>query len=589
MRRLLFSVMLLAAVVTVPAVANATGNKKVTFTIATTQEVDSLNVNVGYLVVDFEVWNNIWPTLTGLAAADFATTPQLAESWTSSPDGLTWTFKMRKGMKWSDDTPMGAEDVKYTIDRANEEEWFNYTSTTQNLTAEIPDPDTLVITTSVVDPRLPALNFYVLPKHIYSKLDKDQAANHAADDKIGGGPFMLDELKAGEFVRLVRNPNWWGKKPVMDELIIRFFADAEAQFQALKSGEVDAVDDIPVQLFGDIKESDGIIGIRGNQGDFSQLGMNSSCSSAPNTGHAALKDPLVRQAINYAIDRDLLVEKSLNGYGTAVDALPVSANRSWDYQAPAAERYTYDPAKAKALLDKAGWVDDGTGKRSKDGIELRLRYFDRNDDNGQVNTEFVIGWLNAVGIATDLDTMDGDTLGLRLGQNDFDLFTWGWVPYVDPDPQLANFITAQATSDPAAAGTNDANWCDPKFDELYKQQQQELDPAKRHALVREMIKIFHDSAAYAVFYRYDTLMGVRSDRWENFVRQPADTGPVFFNNSSLGYLEMRQKGAGGGGSNGSAGVWIGAGAAVVGIAGVGVLMRGRRKRSGEDDADDDRE
>ena len=140
---------------------------------------------------------------------------------------------MHPDMKWSDGEPMGAEDVKYTLDRANEEEWFNYTSTTKNLTAEIPDPDTLVITTSVPDPRLPAVNFYVLPKHIYEKLDADAAANHPAEDRIGGGPFMIDEVKSGEFVRLARNPNWFGKKPVMDELIIRTFADAESEYQAL--------------------------------------------------------------------------------------------------------------------------------------------------------------------------------------------------------------------------------------------------------------------------------------------------------------------------------------------------------------------
>ncbi len=84
---------------------------------------------------------------------------------------------MHPSMKWSDGEPMGAEDVKYTIDRANEEEWFNYTSTTQNLTAEIPDPDTLVITIAVPDPRLPAVNFYVLPKHIYEKIVADDLPN----------------------------------------------------------------------------------------------------------------------------------------------------------------------------------------------------------------------------------------------------------------------------------------------------------------------------------------------------------------------------------------------------------------------------
>jgi peptide/nickel transport system substrate-binding protein len=585
MRRLPFVMLLIGGAIFVPT-AGVRGADKITYTVGTIQEVDSLNINIGYLVVDYEVWNNIWPTLTNLAADDFAVVPSMADSWTSSDDGLTWTFKMHPDMKWSDGEPMGAEDVKYTIDRANEEEWFNYTSTTKNLTAEIPDPDTLVIKTTVADPRLPAVNFYVLPKHIYEKLDADALANHPADDRIGGGPFMIDEVKAGEFVRLARNPNWFGKKPVMDELIIRTFADAEGQFQALQAGEVDAVDSVPVQLFTGIKEDGDILGIQGNQGGFDQLGMNSGCSTDPYTGHVALTDPLVRQAINFAIDRKLMVEKSLNGLGTATDSMSPSASRDWDYTAPEAEQYTYNPDKAKELLDQAGWVDDGSGKRTKDGVELRLRYFDRNSDQGNVNTDFIRGWLQDVGIATDLETLDPDTLGERLYQNDYDLFTWGWVPFVDPDPQLANFIKDSVNFDTESSLSNDANWCDDEYDALYIQQQQELDPAKRHEIVEQMLKIFHDRGPYALLYRPDDLQGLRTDKWENFVRQPKDTGPVLFTNTSPAYLELQLKDDGGGDSGTGAGLWIAVGAAAVAIAGVTLFVRNRK---GRDDDDDERE
>jgi peptide/nickel transport system substrate-binding protein len=587
MRRLLFAVLLLGGMIFVPTTVGARADK-VTYTVGATQEVDSLNVNVGYLVVDYEVWNNIWPTLTNLAADDFAVVPAMADSWTSSDDGLTWTFKMHPDMKWSDGEPMGAEDVKYTLDRANEEEWFNYTSTTKNLTAEIPDPDTLVIKTTVADPRLPAVNFYVLPKHIYEKLDADAAANHPAEDRIGGGPFMIDEVKAGEFVRLARNPNWFGKQPAMDELIIRTFADAESEFQALQAGEIDAVDDVPVQLFTQIKEGGDILGVQGNQGGFDELAMNAGCSTDPYTGHVALTDPLVRQAINYAIDRDLMVEKSLNGLGVATDAMSPSASRAWDYNAPDDEKYTYQPEKAKELLDQAGWVDDGSGTRSKDGVELRLRYFDRNTGLGRVNTEFIRDWLQDVGIATELETMDPDTLGERLYQNDFDLFTWNWVPFVDPDPQLYNFTKEAVNFDTEASLSNDANWCDDEYDALYIQQQQELDPAKRHDIVEKMLKIFHDRGPYAVLYRSDDLQAFRTDKWENFVRQPKDTGPVLFTNASPAYLDLRLKDGGGGGDSGTgAGLWIGIGAGVVALTGIGLLVRNRRASGSEDD--DDRE
>ncbi len=584
MRRLLCAVLLLGAVVTVPTTVAASDDDTLTFTVGQLQDIDSLNVTVGVLVVDYEIWNLIWPVLTDMAAKDFSPQPAMAESWTSSPDGLTWTYKMRPGMKWSDGEPMTAEDVKYTIDRANEEQWNSHISTTANLTAEIIDDSTLEITTSVPDPRLPALDAsYILPKHIYENVSAEDMPTYAAEDKIGGGPFMLDEVTQ-EFTRLVRNPNWYGKKPAMDEVIFRFYADDNAQFQALQGGEIDALDGVPEQSFASIENSDTIEAIAGTQGGFSELGMNSGCSSSPGDGHPALLDKKVRQAINYAIDRDLMVEKSLVGHGTPGTAIVPSADPSWDLKINDDKLYKYDPVKASALLDEAGWKDsDGDGVRDKDGKELKFRYFDRTEGEGSPNTDFITGWLKDIGIATEVTSMDDDTLTAAIGQNEFDLFTWGWVPFVDPDPMVSYFITSQVTTDPEVVGYNDANWCNDEYDKLYEQQHVELDPAKRRDIVQKMLEIFYEEAPYAVLYKYDDLQAIRSDRWENFVRQPAETGPVLFTNTSPAYLEMVAK-DGSSDSGTSAGLWAGVGVAAIAIVGGGLWFRSRRKGS-----DDERE
>ena len=578
MRRLLFSVLLLGGVIFVPTTAGASGDKKLTFTVGQLQNVDSLNVTVGALVIDYEIWNLIWPFLTDMAAKDFSPQPSMAESWTSSADKLTWTYKMRKGMKWSDGEPMTADDVKYTIDRANEEQWNSHISITANLTATVVDADTLEIKTSVPDPRLPALGAYIIPKHIYEKVSKDEMPNYAAEDKVGGGPFMIGEVQK-EFTRLVRNPNWFGKKPAMDEVIFQFYADSNAQFQALKSGEIDALDGVPEQSFATLKDSGNIEGIAGNQGGFSEMAMNSGCSSSPGDGNPALTDNKVRQAINFAIDRDLLVEKTLVGHGIPGTAIVPSADPAWDLKVPDGKLFKYDPAKAKSLLDEAGWKDtNGDGVRDKDGKELKLRFFDRTQGDGGKNTDFLTGWLKDVGIATDVTSMDDDALTAAIGQNEFDIFTWGWVPFVDPDAELSYFTKSQATSDPEVVGYNDANWCNDEYDKLYEQQHVELDAAKRHDIVQKMLEIMYDDAPYAVLYKYDDLQAIRSDRWKNFVRQPAKTGPVLFTNTSPAYLELVPKGGGSEGG-GSAGLWAGVGVAAVAIAGGGLWFRSRRKGS----------
>jgi peptide/nickel transport system substrate-binding protein len=583
MRRVLFVVLLIVGATFVPT-AGVRGEDKLTFTVGQLQNVDSLNVTVGGLVIDYEIWNLIWPSLTNMAAKDFSAEPSMAESWESSEDGLTWTYKMRPDMKWSDGEPMTADDVKYTIDRANEEAWNSHVSITGNLTATIVDENTLEIKTSVPDPRLPALGAYIIPKHIYEKVSAEDMPNYTAEDKIGGGPFMLGEVQQ-EFTRLVRNPNWFGKKPAMDEVIFRFYADQNAEFQALQSGEIDALDGVPEQSYASIENSDTIEAIAGNQGGFSEMSMNSGCSSSPGDGNPALTDMKVRQAINYAIDRDLLVEKTLVGHGTPGTAIVPSADPSWDLKVPEGKLFSYNPDKAKSLLQEAGWTDtNGDGTVDKDGKELKLRFFDRSEGDGGQNTDFLTGWLKDIGIATEVTTMDDDALAAAIGQNEFDLFTWGWVPFVDPDSELSYFTSDQATTDPEVVGYNDANWCNDEYDDLYAQQHVELDVAKRREMVQRMLEIMYEEAPYVVLYKYDDLQAIRSDRWENFVRQPAETGPVLFTNTSPAYVELVSKSGGGSDSGGSAGLWAGIAVAAVAITGGGLWLRSRRKGS-----DDERE
>ena len=204
---------------------------------------------VGALVIDYEIWNLQYATLTDKAAKDFSVTPGLAESWKISDDGLTVTYTLREGLKWSDGEPLTAEDVAYTINRSRDEEWINHVSTTANLDAKALDDRTVEITRSVPDPKLPVMDVYIVPKHIYEKYDKEAVYEYDGQDGVGSGPFTVTEVKKGEFVRMERNPNWHGKKPAMDEVIFRIFANAEAQYQALKTGELDAVDDVPIEIF----------------------------------------------------------------------------------------------------------------------------------------------------------------------------------------------------------------------------------------------------------------------------------------------------------------------------------------------------
>ena len=119
----------------VTTVHASSGGAPVTLTIGLMQDLDSPNVTVGALVADYELWNMQYATLTDKAADDFSNIPGLAESWEASADGLTYTYKLRAGLKWSDGEPLTADDVVWTINTSKEQEWINHFATTQNLTA----------------------------------------------------------------------------------------------------------------------------------------------------------------------------------------------------------------------------------------------------------------------------------------------------------------------------------------------------------------------------------------------------------------------------------------------------------------------
>jgi peptide/nickel transport system substrate-binding protein len=564
----------------------ASAEGELTFAVGITQDIDSLNVTVGFLVIDYEIWNLTLPMLTSKAASDFSILPSMAESWTSSEDGLTWTYKLRSDMKWSDGVPMTADDVAYTITRSVQDGWWNHTTVTGNLTATATDAQTLVVTSSVPDPKLPILDVYIVPKHIYEKISAEDLPNYLADDYVSGGPFQIVERKEGEFVRLVQNPNWFGKKPAMDQLIFRTFETAEAQYNALKAGDLDAVDDVPGKIFATIMAGDepNITGIAGNQGSFSELAMNSSCPTGIGDGHVALKDPNVRRAINWSLDRQLMVDKVLNGFGKPAVGISASANPAFDYQVEADQTYSYDPAKANALLDEAGWIDtNGDGVRDKDGVELKLRYFDRSVGGGADTTPFITGFLKDVGIATEVKTFDEDSLAAIQSKSEFDLYTWGWSPYADPDNMLSNFTSSAVPTDPAVGGYNDGNWCNAEYDALYEQQKVELDPAKRADLIQQMHKIFVNDGPYAVLFKYDNLQAFRSDRWQNFERQPAEVGPIMFTQTSSAYLNLEPVSGDSGGGGGTNTIVV-IGIALVAAGVVFTLVRSRRKKSADDRA-----
>ena len=575
----------LAAIVAATA-SGQEGGRPLTFTAGLQQDLDSANPTVGVTVAAYEFWNLQYATLTDKASKDFAPIPGLATSLKGSADKKTWTYKLRPNLKWSDGQPLTADDVAYTINRARREEWLNYSQTVANVTATAPDPQTVVLKSSVADPKLPVMDVYVLPKHIWSKYDKDAIGKYAATDGVGSGPYTLDRVQKGQFWTLKANPNYWKGKPRIDRVVFKKFNNGDAMVAALRRGQLDAVEDVPSGAFLQLQKQEGIATIQGQQGSFNELGLNGGAGLKK--PHPALLDRRVREAIARSIDKKTIVSRVMRGLAKPADTISPSANPSWMPKLAPNQRFDFDLNRAKQILDQAGYKDtngDGVREMPGGGRPLRLRYAVRQESNiAQPVAEFITGWLKDIGIATTQKTYSDSQLTEVIGKGDYDLFVWGWTPFVDPDPMLSYFTCDQVSKDPKNPTSyyNDASWCDKTYSALYKQQNTELDPNKRRAIVQQMLTRFYESATYVPLDYEPDLQAYRTNRFTGWIRQPAETGPVLFNNSSQTYFNLKpisatsKAGGSGGGGGGSGAIIAIVVAAVVVLGGAGLVLARRR-------------
>jgi peptide/nickel transport system substrate-binding protein len=590
LRKALAGAFALALVLAGLVAAGAQGQddgKQVVFDVGDPQGIDSMSPLIGVTAAAYEAWNIQYATLTDKAAKDFSVIPGLAESWEGSDDGLTWTYKLRPNMKWSDGKPLTAEDIAWTVNTSREEEWLNHFAVTQNLTAEALDDTTVEIKSSVPDPKLPVMDVYILPKHIWGKMDAAAREKYEGEDPVGSGPFVLEKFEKGQFARFNANPNYWGGKPAVDKVVLRKFNNPDAMVAALKTGELDAAEDLPTSGFNTLKKDDNIVTVEGYQGAMGEIAINGG--DGLKKPHPALLDPKVREAIGHAIDKQTIVNRALEGLGTPAQTLSTSPDPRWSPDIADGVLPTFDLDRANAILDEGGYEDtDGDGIREMPGggEPLNFRYMVRSDSvNAQPIAEFFTGWLKEIGIGTTRKVVDDSQLTEIIGKGDYDMFFWGWVPFVDPDTMLSYFTCDQIADDPDNPTDyyNDANYCDPGYDKLYKQQKVELDDQKRLDIVHEMLERQAKWNVYFTLYTEPNSQAYVKDRFEGWVKQPAETGPVLYSNTSPTYARLKPVSAtaSGGDDGGGSGAIIAIAVVAVLAVGAGAFLLGRRRTADE--------
>ncbi|HVF90595.1 MAG TPA: ABC transporter substrate-binding protein [Blastocatellia bacterium] len=396
--------------------------------------------------------------------------PALAKSWEASPDGLTWIFNLRKGVKWSDGVPFTADDVMFTyqVTFDNKEEAAAASSFTQSDGSypEVEKVDDYTVRFKLKEPNaifIAASNsVYIIPKH---KLEADykagkfrQTLSVSTDPKdvVSVGPYRLSSFTADQRVVLERNPYFWKidskrqRLPYIDRVIFQIVPDFNTASLKFQNGETDMITSISPDAVDLLKQGeaagDYTISDLGPSMNLNNLTFNQDTGKnkqgKPYVDPVKLKwfrDVKFRQAVSYALDREGMVRTAFQGRGIPVYGFDSPANKVW--YSDSIMKYPYNPEKAREMLREIGIFDrDGDGiAEDSEGNPVRFSLHTNGNRPYRVNIGTLIkDNLSKVGLDVNFQPLDANVVVDKLNTTrDFDAINLGWQSSFPPDPILS--------------------------------------------------------------------------------------------------------------------------------------------------------
>ncbi len=441
---------------------------------ALSAEPDQLDPHKTTAYASFQVLENVYDTLVQ-PDEQLEMRPALAESWETSKDQLTWTFKLRNGVKFHDGKDFTADDVVYSYERIIDEELSNAYRFESVKNVRAVDDTTVEIEVKRPTPNLLALIGGFKGMAIVS--EENVTSGDIGRGPVGTGPFMLDEYVSGDSITLTANEDYWGGAPELGSVQFTFVSEPTVALANLQSGEVQWTDNLPPQQV-EALGSDGTI-------ETGVVPSNDYWYFAANQARPPFDDPLVRQALAYGVDREEITEAAKFGLATVNQtAIPRTSQWYYDY-AP----YSYDPERARQLLDEAG-VEN-----------LTIDFMVTNEYPETISAAQVMAdQLSEVGVKLDIRTEDFATWLDDQAKGNFDAFMLGWLGNIDPQ----DFYYAQHHSDGA---NNYQKYSNPEVDRLLDQAGQETDDEQRQELYNQAVEIIVDDASYIYLYNPDVVQG----------------------------------------------------------------------------------
>lgn len=427
--------------------------------------------------------------------------PALAYKWTVSKDGLVWTFYLRKGIKFHSGAEFDAYAVKKNFDRIITKR-LRRTALYKPFIKEIKVVDKYTVQFILKIPFGAFLHHLAHGAGLIldpTYIDKNADIKHHPS---GTGPFIFKEWIPGDHITLVANKNYWKGKPKIDKIIFKTIPEDTSRTMMLETGELDIAERVsPFDIPRLKKNKDIVVSITPSLRVIYIL---------MNTQKEIFKDVRVRQALNYAVDREAICKNILKGLAEPANG-PL-APLTWGYAD--IKKYTYDPEKAKKLLAEAGWKDvDGDGILEKDGKKFIVQLA---TPHGRYLMDYKVaeavqGYLSNIGIKAKLWTADWATYLARLrkpvDKATHELALLGWAPSTgDADWVLRPLF---ATNMWAPIGGNRAFYSNKEVDKLIEEGMKTVDPKKRAEVYRKAQKIIIHDAPWIFLHVQKDVIGYR--------------------------------------------------------------------------------
>ena len=488
---MLSSALALTLAAALPAASQAQDDE--TVVIASANDVISLDPHM--LDSNHPTGSVIWSIFDSLVrrAPDGTAEPRLATSW-KRVDDLTWRFTLREGVTFTNGEEFNAQAVKTNFERMNSTPW----STFQQLHDQTGLTEVNVIDDYTIElvTEAPTVNmlywlaeaFIGAPAYL-TESDPDMVAN----EPVGSGPYKLESWSRDDRLTLTVNEDYWGDMPDAETVVFRVIPETSSRLNELRAGTADLVvditPDIADQANSDISSAVYVQGLRKMH-----MGINIEGEQP------ALQNPLVRQALNHAVDVETIITALLDGQTVPIPSIVNPPNNN-----PDLERFAYDPARAMELMAEAGY---------EDGFPLTIQYSTRFAGGKEVS-EVVASYLSEIGIEPTVEAVElGQFREMLANTSTAGIYFMGWAALINPSVELVILTCGHVD--------NSSGYCNEEYDALVMEASQTLDDEERQQLEFEAQDLVWKDAPWVYLWRLPVVFGMANDiiyepRADNYV------------------------------------------------------------------------